>query len=235
MMDKEQFDFWYAVNNTAVLHRPAAPLETFGTTVLHYHLISELMDVANQVRVREGRLEAYRPQIITPQSFAQTLLEGFGGAAQEYVQWLRAHEESLHILKYGFAIRKQERSEYVVADDIRNVTGRLLDELKGRNDPLSALAIGVDRPWEVSLVKLMVDVVESSLAGNIRDLKAKDLFNRARLDPTGARARIEDLFRTAEREPSRISELGERLVQEGLFREYEDRFFALLRGRKPGS
>ena len=60
----------------------------------------------NQVRVREGRLNAYRPEILTPSSFMENALEGFTEAqASEYLDWLREHERELMILNYGFKIR----------------------------------------------------------------------------------------------------------------------------------
>ena len=80
MSDKREFDFWYAVNNTEIVLRPQRILETFGATVVDYHLISQLMDNASRVRVREGRLNAYRPEIITPSSFMENALEGFTDA-----------------------------------------------------------------------------------------------------------------------------------------------------------
>ena len=43
-MDTEEFDFWYAVNNTEIVRQPSGQLETFGTTVLNYFLLTEIMD-----------------------------------------------------------------------------------------------------------------------------------------------------------------------------------------------
>ena len=77
MKPPDSFDFWYAVNNTEILHMPTRHLETFGATVLNYHLVSELMDSTNQIKVREGRMQANRPQIITLDAYSQTVLEGF--------------------------------------------------------------------------------------------------------------------------------------------------------------
>ena len=42
----------------------------FGTTNFEYCLITELMDQVNQVRVREGRIEAGRPKILQPENMA---------------------------------------------------------------------------------------------------------------------------------------------------------------------
>jgi len=232
MMDKERFDFWYAVNHTEVIRSPTQRLETFGNTVLNYHLVSELMDAVNQVRVREGRIEAMRPQIVVPEQFADHLLEGFGTEATEYANWLRAHARDLYILQYGFTIRKQERNEYVLSDSLQTVADRVLQALKDKNDPLSALAIGVDKPWEVSLLKLMVDVVEQSAPGNVEEMRSQNLFEAARKDPTGIRRSIEVAFRAAAKQPSLIDDLAKLLHKHNLFSDYEDRFFALVRAHR---
>ena len=232
MSNDPQFDFWYAVNNTQVLIAPSGKLETFGTTILNYHLVTELMDAVNQVRVREGRVEAARPQIITPQAFLETPLEGFGGEAAQYVEWLREHAKDLHLLRYGFQIRKRETNEYIISDDIDNVVDRVRKAVEARDDPLTALAVGVDHPWEVSILKMMVEVVERSLEGNVLDLKQKGLFEQARKDPHGIRRQIEAGFEQAARDQSKIDPLAQLLRKYKLFEEYEDRFFALVRGHK---
>ncbi len=46
MGDIKSHNFWYAVNNTEVVLMPKSYLETFGTTNLRYHMVSELMDTA---------------------------------------------------------------------------------------------------------------------------------------------------------------------------------------------
>ena len=87
----KEFDFWYAVNNTEVLELPLGRLETFGSTLIHYCLVTELMDAVGQIRIREGRIQAFRPEILTPQSFLESPLEtGFrAGPADDFVRWLR--------------------------------------------------------------------------------------------------------------------------------------------------
>jgi hypothetical protein len=232
MSDNARFDFWYAVNNTEVVLAPERRLETFGATVLNYHLVTELLDSVNRCRVREGRIEAHQPEIVTPQSFAETLLDGFGDEASRYAEWLRAHERDLHILKYGFMVRKQETSEHIVSDPLPTVVERVRKALAESRDPLAALAIGVDQPWEVCLLKLMVEVVEHSVAGNVRDLKRRNAFNLARLDPV--RRQIEEAFQAAAHDAAAIGRLGHLLQQHGLFKEYEDRFFSLVRSQRGG-
>lgn len=221
MSDRPEFDFWYAVNNTEVVVRPNRQLETFGTTIVDYHLVSQLMDSTTQVRVREGRLQAYRPEIITPSAFASSELEGFTeGQAAEYLDWLREHERELMILKYGFKIKKEAVNEEIVTDTVEAVVERAKQDVERRNKPFSAVLVGVDEPWEVCLLKLLVELVQQSGPHHVRALQA---------DPSGHRHDIEQAFRAAARNRALIPALAERLRQARLFGEYEDRFYALVR------
>lgn len=231
-MSDKQFNFWYAVNNTQVLVMPSRRLETFGTTMVNYHLVTELMDSVNRVRVREGRIKAFRPEILTPQSFMQALLENFGSAAQEYANWLRQHENQLHILRYGFTIAKQETSEQVLSDRMEAIVERVRQAMAAKDDPLGALVVGVDQPWEVCLLKLMVEVIQQSAPGNIQDFRNKDLLPVNKGDPESVRRYIEHAFHEAVNDPSRVNDLAAKLQKFGLFEEYQDRFFALLRQKR---
>ena len=216
-----EFDFWYAVNNTEVLELPRGRLETFGTTLINYLLVTELMDSVGQVRIREGRIQAFRPEILTPQSFSESPLEGFHPSpADDFVRWLREHEAELVLLKYGFKIRQETLTESVVHDTVDNVLDRVRADLKSREDPLSALVRGVDEPWEVCLLKLLVEVVRRSAPGNARDLRA---------DPDGSRHEIEQAFRQAAGDRGRLAPLAQLLTRLGKFKDYEDRFYALVR------
>jgi hypothetical protein len=217
----EPFDFWYAVNNTEILVAPKWILETFGVTVVNYHLVTELMDQVNVVRVREGRLQAARPELITPDEYVESILEGFHEPeAEEYAQWLRQHQRDLLILRYGFRIRKEDVREEIIHDSIDAVIDRIAQELRHSDRPFESLVRGVDEPWEVCLVKLMVDLVQRAGPHHARALRA---------DPTGARHRIEVAFRAAAKDRGRMAELADLLHRERLFEEYQDRFFSLVR------
>ena len=71
-----EFDRWYAAQKVKVLVSPSHKLETFGNTIVEYRMISELDDFPNKIRVREGRLEAYKPRVITPHEIGVSM-EGF--------------------------------------------------------------------------------------------------------------------------------------------------------------
>lgn len=231
MDERQQFDFWYAVNNTEVVLLPRQHLETFGTTLIHYRLVSELMDSVDRVRVREGRLQASQPQIITPSHFANTLLEGFGQEAARYVEWLRKHEKDLRILQYGFSLRQESFSEHIISDKLAAVVERVKAEAEQAPDPMNAVAIGVDAPWDVCLIKLFRDVVQGSAPANVRELQQRRLLEAP--DPRrDTRREVEAAFLAASKDASRIAALAELLQRHNLMRDYEDRFFALVQAKK---
>ena len=100
MSSNPDFDRWYATKRVRILLMPSHQLETFGNTLVNYHLISELEDHPGKIRVREGRLEAHRPLVITPH-FSEITTEGIGDEAKAYLQFLKDHEDELRILQYG--------------------------------------------------------------------------------------------------------------------------------------
>jgi len=233
-MDKQKkaFDFWYAVNNTRIVMLPSRHLETFGTTVLHYHLVCEMMDSVGQTRVREGRMQASRPQIITPSAYSQTILDGFGDEARQYIDWLRDHETEVRILQYGYTLKKELYNEHLVSEGADTVAERVEKEVRERNDPMSAVLVGVDEPWDVCLVKLFWEVIRQSVGPNVRELEGRHLFDDSGGIPQGVREDIERLFELAVHDEALIKVLGKRLHDAGLFEEYEDRFFSLVRQSK---
>lgn len=228
-LPNDNFDFWYAVHNTEVLLHPSNSLETFGATMLHYHLVTQLLDSTSKVRIREGRLRAHRPEILTPQSVLENLLEGFGGEARAYAEWLRHHQAELMILRYGFAISKENTNEEIVTGTLQAVAQQVRDRVQEKDDPLAAVVVGVDQPWEVCLLKLMVDTVQQSAPGNANALRRRGIRSEEDRSRVEKRDDIERHFAAAQADASRLDSLAARLKSAGLFEEYEDRFFALVR------
>jgi hypothetical protein len=231
MQPPSQFDFWYAINNTRIVLLPTQRLETFGTTVLNYHMISELMDTVNKVRVREGRIQAHRPQIIAPSSMAARLLDGFGEEAERYIEWLKEHAEEFRMLQYGFVVSKQEGSEQVITDNVDAVIERVEKGVRQKDDPLAAVVVGVDSPWEVCLLRMLVEVSGRSFPGNVREMERRRLFATENGIPVVLRQELDADFQAASRQPSLIPALGRKLQQHGVFAEYEDRFFTLVKAQ----
>jgi hypothetical protein len=230
MTDKrDPFDFWYAVNNTEIVSTPSHHLETFGSTVLNYHLVSQLMDSVNRVRVRQGRMQAHQPKIITPEAYSETLLEGFGEEAQQYIEWLREHETDVKVLQYGYRLKQEAFSEQILTDDIQSVVEKVKADVEAKNDPLSAIIIGVDSPWDVCLVKLFWQIVQTSAGPNLHEMTRQEMLNKKRGIPKNVRREIDESFLAASRNPSLVGQLAAKLQQHGLFEAYQDRFFSLVR------
>jgi hypothetical protein len=232
MSNDKIFDFWYAVNNTDVRVLPSQHLETFGSTILNYHLISELMDAPHQVRVREGRLQAHRPQIITPQAYSSTALEGFGEEAQKYIDWLKEHEQEVRILQYGYSLKQESFNEYILTDSLKIVVDRVTRSVEESNDPHSAVVVGVDDPWDVCIVRLFWEIIQNSAPVNVRQMQEKHLFDEDHGVPHGVREEIEAAFEAALQNPAMVKPLGHKLQIYGLFNQYEDRFFALVKAHR---
>jgi len=226
-----QFDFWFAVNNTEIVVPPKRHLETFGNTIINYYLVSELMDAVGKVRVREGRMQALRPQIITPSAYSTTMLEGFGEQAQKYLEWLKEHEDSVRILRYGYTLKQEAFSEQVLTDSPEVVLERVKSEVEHKKDPFAAVVKGVDDPWDVCLVRLFWTVIQNSAQANIRELHERRMFEMQEGVPAGLREEIEKGFRAAAKDAGMIKALGKLLQDNGLFERYQDRFFDLIQGR----
>ena len=176
MSSNPDFDRWYAARSARFLVEPSHRLETFGNTLVNYHLVSELPDHPGKIRVREGRLEAHQPLVITPH-VAEVEMEGFGDEAKAYLEFLKENEKNLRILQYGYHLKSDNFSEQIVTDRLSVVTERVKSEVIASNDMFAAVVQCVDEPWDVALVELWLREVNRSARRNIDDLqKSGKLF-----------------------------------------------------------
>jgi hypothetical protein len=173
-MNKDNFD--YAIDNTQVILAPQRQIATFGSTSFHFYLISELMDRVNEVRVRDGKIHADRPQILAPEHFSRLLLEGFGDKAQRYIDQLREQARNFAVLRYGFQFRKTDVTERTFRDPLDAVVARTKSQVEDMEEPLSVVIQGVDDGWEVCLLKFTIDMIERSSGGNIGDFRKRGLI-----------------------------------------------------------
>jgi len=169
-------DFQYAIENTRVILAPERQIASFGSTSFHFYLISELMDQVNEIRVRDGKIHAERPQILTPEYYCRLLLEGFGEKAQRYVDQLRDHVRDVAVLRYGFQFRKTEVTENTVRDTMEAVIARTKSKVEHSEEPLSAVIQGVDDAWEVCLLKFTIDLIQRSTGENLGDFRRRGLL-----------------------------------------------------------
>src|SRR5204863_7803012 len=137
---------------TQVIVAPERQIASFGSTTFNFYLISELMGRVDQVRIRNGKIHAERPQILTPEHYCRLLLEGFGEKAERYVDRLREHARNIAVLRYGFQFRKTDLSEQTLRDSIDAVINRTKSRVEGASEPLSEMIKGVDDDREVCLI-----------------------------------------------------------------------------------
>lgn len=163
--------FQYAMENTHLVLAPERRLETFGTSILNYYLVTEEMDSVNESLVREGQIVAEKPQIITPDHMARLVLEGFGEKGEAFVDALGDQLKRLAILKYGFNLKKSDVRHYQVREPLAVVVEKVKEQVTAKRDPLSVVLTGVDDAWEVSLLKFMLEMVIASGKSNIQDLR----------------------------------------------------------------
>lgn len=173
-MTKDDFD--YAVENTRVIVAPERQIATFGSTSFDFYLISELMDRVDQVRIRNGRIHAERPQILTPEHYCRLLLDGFGEKAERYIEQLREHTRNIAVLRYGFQFRKTDLNERTFRDSIDAVINRTRRKVESGNELLTAVIQGVDDAWEVCLLKFTIDLVERSSGNNLGEFRKRGLI-----------------------------------------------------------
>jgi hypothetical protein len=169
-------DFHYALENTEVILAPEGRIATFGQTSFRFYLISELMDQVNEVRVRDGRIHAERPQILTAENISRLLLEGFGEKAERYLDQLRERTQKFAVLRYGFQFRKTDVTERTVHASMASVIEQTKAQVEHSDEPLSAVIQGVDDAWEVCLLKFTIDLIEKSSGGNMGDFRRRGLI-----------------------------------------------------------
>jgi len=224
-----------AVKNTEILRLPKQSLATFGTTNIYYYLVTkpayaELIKNVTETVVREGRVIAEKPRIVTP--FYLSRLEGFSLEAKRYFDLLmRTHGANAPGLLYSY--RNEPKELTIVSEDLLSVVDKLNAEIDKRADPLASIIKGEDELWDVSLLTFIYEMTKSSLRNNLLQLGARGLLDTdARGIPVDARVRIEELFRLVSNGEVEPRGLKDELDRWGLFEEYEDRFFTIFKKKR---
>jgi hypothetical protein len=168
-------DFHYAMENTRVVVAPAHAIETYGQTSFRFRLVTEPMDEIGTVRLRRGMIHAERPRILAPQYISRMLLEGFGKRARDFAGWME-EQKDVHILRYGFNLKKTDLSELLLRQPKDEVLHRLEMEIRQDNDPMDTLIEGIDDAWEVCLMKFTMDLIQRSAGPNMDEWKRRGLL-----------------------------------------------------------
>jgi hypothetical protein len=216
----------YALEHTELVRAPRQELETFGSSVIDYYVVTELVGKASVVR--DGRVVAERPRIVTPAYLVN--VEGFSEQARRYMAMIareRPYESGIF-----YRYKNEAGSMSVVSEPIGEVLNKLKARIEEQRNPLSTIIKGVEELWDVSLLMFIYELTTRQARTNIVEFGRRGFLD---IDgsgvPRGARDYIEELFEQVGRDLSRAPELVVELNRWGLFPEYQDRFFALFRGR----
>jgi len=233
-MDKENERIEYAARHTEIIRYPRQHLATFGVTNVYYYLIteptySEISNDTNETVIREGRVIAERPKIVTP--YYLTNLEGFSYDARQYFQkLLMMHGPNAPGLFYAY--KNEPRELNIVADKWPVVVEKLNAEIDKKDDPLATIIKGQDDLWDVSLLKFIYEITSRSVQNNISQMGSRGMLDMSHGGiPVGVRQVIEEMFQQAWRGEIKAYELERELNHWGVFEEYQDRFFTLVKGR----
>jgi hypothetical protein len=230
-MDIEDERIREVVNHTEILRLPKQNLATFGTTNLYYYLVTEPVyantgDAIAETVVREGRVIAERPRIVTP--YYLTRLEGFSSDARRYFELiLKAYGSNAPGIYYTY--RNEPKETNIIANDLLSVVDKINADIDKRGDKLASIIKGRDELWDVSLMKFIYEMTRNSLRNNLSQMDRRGLLDvDAGGTPIDARLSIEELFQQVTRGEREPRELKEELDRWDLFEEYEDRFFNIF-------
>ena len=224
-----------AARHTEVLRHPRQHLDTFGITNIYYYIVTEpsysdLTGETGETVIREGRVIAERPKIVTPYYLSH--LEGFSPDARRYLDMLMAMQgPQMPGLFYTY--KNEPKNLNIVSDPWTAVVDKLNAELDKKSDPLVSIIRGQDDLWDISLLRFIYEMTVRSLPGNIAQLTSRGMLGPGRGGiPVGAQQKIEAMFKQVEDGDLRTWELERELNHWGVFEEYQDRFFALVRNIK---
>ncbi len=216
----------YALEHTELIRAPRRELDTFGSSIIDYYVVTEL--VGNLSVVRDGKVIAERPKIVTPVYLVN--VEGFSEQARKYIDMMareRPYESGIF-----YRYKNQPKGMNVVSEPVRQVINKLNSQIEEERNPLSTIIRGVEELWDVSLLMFIYELTTKSVRTNMTEFNRRGFLDiDASGVPQGARDYIEELFEQARGNLSRAPELVVELNRWNLFPEYQDRFFGLFRGK----
>lgn len=223
-----------AVMNTEIVRAPKQSLATFGATNVYYYLVAEAayneLVNSNETVIREGRVIAERPRIVTPSYLSR--VQGFSPEARKYFEMLMTiqNPNSPGLI---YAYRNEPKEVNFVSENLASVITRLNDEIEQKKNPLTSLIKGEDTLWDVSILKFIYEITQNSVVENVRQLNQRGLLNMDSSGlPSDARIRIETLFDLVIKGELEPSELKNELDRWNVFSEYQDRFLDIFRKKR---
>ena len=232
-MFESEKDLIKAVQKTRVARKPLQHLATFGTTIINYYVITEpiysdIDESKKETVVRTGRVNSGKPEIVTP-TYALNL-KGFSSEAYKYLEFI---SDKFGVNSPGvlYQYKNEPGKTNILNGSVEEVSNNIIKELNKKKDKLTAVIVGVDELWDVSLLKFIHDFTSESLVSNVNEFNSRGLLQpQAQFGgvPKAAVQRIEILFnQVAFGADPEI--LKKELDRWGLFDHYEERFLNLFK------
>jgi hypothetical protein len=231
-----------------ILRRPKQLISTFGSSVIHYYVLtepvySEFTKDNLETVVREGKVSWYQPKLLTPGYIFR--IEGFSKEAKNAFETLASQYPDLAGILYKFKVNKELDEMNFVSGPLLNVAENINNEIEidKKGDSLCTVIKGVAGLWDVSLSKFILDMMARSVySAQIPDFTRRGFVGVNQIGqaiiskdrygiPVAAREEIERLFRLVEKGELEPVKLKEELDNWGLFEHYQDRFFNLFKKR----
>src|SRR4030042_108450 len=111
-----------AIERTEVVRSPQQSLATFGNTNIYYYLVTELMESANVVR--EGRVIAARPKIVTPSYLIN--LDGFSGSAKRFIEMMM--EKAPHEAGIFYSYKNEPKEMNIISKPVEKIVAKINEE-----------------------------------------------------------------------------------------------------------
>lgn len=236
----------YAFKYSKILKWPKQMLSSFGSSEIHYHVLSEpvyqeFTSGQPETVVREGKVSWFRPQLLTPGYIIR--IDGFSEEAKNAFSSLASDVPDLASILYRFQFKKEVDSMNFVSDKLEAVAEKIAKDIDNRGDHLSAIIQGVGDLWDISLSKFILDMMTRSAhqsqfpelrkMGFISfDQSGHQVISRdSKGIPVVAKKEIEKMFEMVKHGDMEPKDLKKELDRWGLFEIYQDRFFDLFRRR----
>ena len=232
-MFESEKDLIKAVQKTRVARKPLQHLATFGTSIINYYVITEpiysdIDELKKETVVRTGRVNSGKPEIVTP-TYALNL-KGFSSEAYKYLEFI-SNKFGVNSPCVLYQYKNEPGKINILNGSVEEVSNNIIKELNTKKDKLTAVIVGVDELWDVSLLKFIHDFTSESLVSNINEfnsrglLQPQDQFGGV---PKAAVQRIEILFNQVGfgADPEILKK---ELDRWGLFDHYEERFLNLFK------
>ncbi len=222
--DLDNFNFVHAMEHTRICLPIKKKLAANVSAKLRFYLLSQPMDAPRGVvNLRQGVMRLDRPGLLPDGQVPPMNPQQGGDVFAKKREFVEMNRGMLDILQFGCQIDRGSLHLKQVSGSMQQWIDACCKEAKLADD--IAVVAGVDDLWDVSLFKLFLTIVEKNVLKVGASVMRPDRVAAQKL----SREQIEEAFVRVKEHAMSVSELFKLLRQSGLFAEYEDRFFELMK------